>query len=321
MSASSPTCKCRQGMCYDCNKCKRCGCTCPVIQRKSHRTGAREFKSHDDVIIDEIEEAAPLKTPSRKRKRNDVLPLAPRKSPPKAAKRKVLLSMSSIEKASRAVISSKTVAGSKIVEKGPLKTIGDVCIAFNFQKHEGRNLPSYSDRKDKKFIDFEIGPRRRLMHFASSSLSALLRMILPVDAKGSLSEVVRKSADDSSHSEDRMFRDNVIELKEKLPQCCLQRIVLESVLSKSHRSEFLQKHCKIGKKKATQSRKNYVHMTTEGKQLIDPIRHIKRHDSLTVKRAVSFVLNENNIQRTSWGTKVIQIDGEEKHLPKLIRKK
>ena len=103
------------------------------------------------------------------------------------------------------------------------------------------------------------------MHFVSSSLNALLRLILPGDAKGLLSEVVRKASEDSSHSEDRKFRDNVIELKEKLPQCCSKRIVLESVLSKSHRSEFLQKHCKIGKKKATQSRKNYVCVITEGK--------------------------------------------------------
>ena len=56
------------------------------------------------------------------------------------------------------------------------------------------------------------------------------------------------------------------------------------------------------------------------KQLMDPIRHVKRHDSMLVKRAISFVLNENNVQRMSWGTKAIQIDGEERNLPKLIRK-
>ena len=163
--------------------------------------------------------------------------------------------------------------------------------------------------------------RRRLLHFACSTILALFCLILPSDSKGLLSAVVRKFSDDSSHSEDRKFRCNVIKLADKLPMHSLQRKALESALSKSCRTEFLQKHCKIGRKKSTQMRKNYNYMFSEGKPLIEPIRHVKRHDALAVKREISFLLNENNIQRISWSTKTIQIDREEKHLLKLIQKK
>ena len=85
------------------------------------KKGALMLKSHqDDIMIDELEEAVPLKLALNKRKRSDILPVTPRKSPPKPAKRKKLQCRSDIEKASAAIISSsskKTPQGSKIVEK------------------------------------------------------------------------------------------------------------------------------------------------------------------------------------------------------------
>ena len=99
MSSSSPTCKCRQGTCCNCNKCKRCGCACPVTQRKSQRTGALEIKTcADNDVIQEIEEAMPTIAASKKRKRRENVQVTPRKSPP-PSKRRTLQSRVEIERA------------------------------------------------------------------------------------------------------------------------------------------------------------------------------------------------------------------------------
>ena len=102
------------------------------------------------------------------------------------------------------------------------------------KKNEGRNLPSEYERKVKKFIEFGVSQRRRVMRFVFSSMLALFGMMLQVDSKGLLSEVVRECADSSSDSEDRQFRQNVIELADSLPEFSLQRKTLEVALSKSY---------------------------------------------------------------------------------------
>ncbi|CAI9716287.1 Hypothetical predicted protein [Octopus vulgaris] len=58
-----------------------------------------------------------------------------------------------------------------------------------------------------------------------------------------------------------------------------------------------------------------------GKQLTPSNRSIIRYDRDQMEAAVEFVLSDANVYRISWGTKTFTINGEEIHLPKLIRKK
>lgn len=59
----------------------------------------------------------------------------------------------------------------------------------------------------------------------------------------------------------------------------------------------------------------------DGKIIIDPIRTLRSYEKSVVHTAVRFILNDNNVQRVSWGTRTIVVDGEEVVLPNLIRKK
>ena len=130
MSSSSPTCKCRQGTCYNCNKCKRCGCTCLVTQRKSQFTGDLELKTHaDNDVVQEVEEAMPIIVASKKRKQCENVQVTPRKSPP-PSKRRTLQSRSEIE---RATIASND-STSKTNKICPIKSTSDTCKAFSFEK-------------------------------------------------------------------------------------------------------------------------------------------------------------------------------------------
>lgn len=47
----------------------------------------------------------------------------------------------------------------------------------------------------------------------------------------------------------------------------------------------------------------------------------KKYDSLSIERYVRFILNDANVQRISWETKPVLIDGKSVNFPKLVRKK
>ena len=102
-------------------------------------------------------------------------------------------------------------------------------------------MPSESDRKAKKFIIFALSQHCRIMHFVFTAIFALLQLILPVDSKGLLLEIVRKCNDDKTDSEDRQFCNNVIKMAKVLPKFSLQRKTLEAVLSKTYKTDFFCK--------------------------------------------------------------------------------
>ena len=59
----------------------------------------------------------------------------------------------------------------------------------------------------------------------------------------------------------------------------------------------------------------------EGNVLQPTIKSLATYDKLAVQRAVRFILNDANVQRISWGTLTVLLNGEEVDFPKLIRKR
>ena len=62
-------------------------------------------------------------------------------------------------------------------------------------------------------------------------------------------------------------------------------------------------------------------MIQENQELKIQKRTTRKYSTITVTNAVDFVLNDANVQRISWGTKEVTIDGKTETLPHLIRKK
>ena len=80
MSASSRTCKCKQGTCVNCGKYVRCSCSCASLIRRSSCKEALEIKAYEhngsetddevQVEVDEVEETSPWKCKRSRSKRN-----------------------------------------------------------------------------------------------------------------------------------------------------------------------------------------------------------------------------------------------------------
>jgi hypothetical protein len=105
-----------------------------------------------------------------------------------------------------------------------------------------------------------------------------------------------------------------------LPPRSLQRRALIAPLSVSYKEAELRDVFGIGRRTVIQGRKNFT-LLAEGKSIKEEVRQRVNYDKATVYCAVRFVLNESNVQRVSWGTNTILLDGKQIDFPRLIRKK
>ena len=109
--------------------------------------------------------------------------------------------------------------------------------------------------------------RTHIVSFAFTALFALFRMILPIDAKGLLSEIVQKASTSPTPSDNDKLRENVLKLTKALPHRSMQRKVLESALATTYKCEILKKELGMGRKGAASARKNFRYIVDQKKEL------------------------------------------------------
>ena len=67
-------------------------------------------------------------------------------------------------------------------------------------------------------------------------------------------------------------------------------------------------------------RRKFTHVAS-GLVLKPSVRSVQHFRKLDFKKAVQFILSDGNVQRISWGSKKVMVNGEELDILKLIRKK
>jgi len=109
------------------------------------------------------------------------------------------------------------------------------------------------------------------------------------------------------------------ELVVALPQRSTQRAVVLSVLCQTLPRNDL-KDIQIGRKGYATARINY-NILHSGRNIVPLERRYQRYNPQVVRDAVKYILGDRNIQVLSWGTRKVNINGEEVIVPKLARKK
>ena len=144
-------------------------------------------------------------------------------------------------------------------------------------------------------------------------IEIICQIILPSYPSGLLKKIQTQNIDDT-------FVNNSRDVVNALPRNCIQSDVILAVISKSFDSTVLKEKFNIGKIKTANLRRIYSYLAS-GSMLKPPKRSLQHFKKIHVEQCVRFILSNSNVQRISWGTKVILIDGEELSFPKLIRKK
>jgi hypothetical protein len=177
-----------------------------------------------------------------------------------------------------------------------------------------KNLPGRKRREKTFFRSFSNDEQGRLIHFAKKIMEEICKVICPFDAQGLLEAITA-----TSKPTDVKLLENIKAAVNALPSNTVQSDVLLATVANSYDAEFMNKEFNIGKIKLASLRRKFTHISS-GLLLQAHIRSVQRFRRPDVQQAVRFILSDSNVQRISWGTKKVVVDGGEIELPKLIRK-
>jgi hypothetical protein len=267
-------CKCKKGICNQCNGCKSCRCECFVNNPRRSRRHTNRVRSYEEMMGGE-EDA----------------------------------NLAAIAIANEAIVSI------------PLESVLDVKKALNLSQNDMKNIPSAKNREEKKWNDLDDSSKRRLVQFTQKAVKSLCQIIYPKDFEALCKALGLELSHKAAPSEDKKLRDNTKQLIQSLPTSSVQRKVLEAAMAMSYSNEVLREEHEMGRFKATSSRRYFDFMTQENQELKVQKRTVRKYSAVAVTNAVDFVLNDANVQRISWGTKEVTIDGKTETFPHLIRKK
>jgi len=164
-----------------------------------------------------------------------------------------------------------------------------------------------------KLNDVTQEERSRVVHLAKTAVKQVCKMIWPHDPDALYHAAQSKEVDE------KLLR-SVKLAASALPSRTVQSDVLLAPVAKSLHAQKLHDEFGISKKRAASLRRKYDHMIS-GSCIEAPNRSIQRYKKEDVERAVRFILSDANVQRISWGTKKVTINGEDIEIPSLIRKK
>jgi hypothetical protein len=220
-------------------------------------------------------------------------------------------------------VANKLSMGTEIIEKviSSIQTLPDIHKALNIDSNVGRGMPIESSRMESSDIkSFDSESRSRMIHFTTEAMKAICNIILPKAGKDLLNECCKRIHKNYSITDDKKLQDNIKVVIDKLPKRSNQRKAIIAPLAKSFTNEYLYDTFGLGGKTVATHRKLFSCLA-KGNLIESVLVSRVKYDPLIVKRAVRFILSDNNIQRISWGTKKVEIDGAEIDFPKLIRKK
>ena len=181
------------------------------------------------------------------------------------------------------------------------------------KKRQFKNIPSQRDRETAKFRDLNADKAARLLSMTLCIIENICHIIFPGDPGGLLKKI-------KTHDFSESFVNNSRVVVNALPRNCVQSDVILSVISKSFDSPLMKEKFDVGKIKIANLRRMYSYLAS-GSMLQPPKRSLQHYKKTDVEQCIRFILSDNNVQRISWGTKKVMIDGEELNFPKLIRRK
>jgi len=202
----------------------------------------------------------------------------------------------------------------------PIDSIAKIRKAFEIDENVGRGMPSLTNRKEKEMSEFDDESASRMVNFAMQSFNALCQVIYPKDPKALALKSSLKVLNHGTGDEDSKLRENARSISMTLPPKSLQRRAILAIIASSYSSNVLRTEFRLGKQLIAEARKEFKFME-QGNVLQQSVRYVESYDKFAVERAVRFILNDANVQRISWGTKKVIIQGEEVDFPKLVRKR
>ena len=180
----------------------------------------------------------------------------------------------------------------------------------------GRGMPSTSDRMKKSVDEFDAESKSQLVHFVVSAMSNICALICPKDPT-TLAQRCAENIAGGYSSKDAKLRGNMKTIIEALPPKSLQRRVLLATVASSYSSTTLKADFGLSDHAVVASRKRFKCLQ-DGCLLNPDIQRLASYDKLAVQCVVCFVLNKSNVQRISWGTKIVLLDGQNMEFPKLV---
>ncbi len=194
-------------------------------------------------------------------------------------------------------------------------TVKDIREALGLPESAGRGIPSSKDRK-KVIFEFSHVANTRLINFTLKCLNRLCDIICPKDPHNLLLLSLGAINVQAEGKLAQSLKQVIAVLTPRSFQCR----ALIAPLAVSYKEAELLDNFGIGRRAVIQGRKNFT-LLAEGKCIKEEVGHHFNYDKATVYCAVHFILNDSNVQRVSWGTKTILLDGNKIDFPRLIWRK
>lgn len=202
-----------------------------------------------------------------------------------------------------------------------IQSAADIRRALNIGSNVGRGMPNESNRMETSDIQiFDAESRSRMIYFTTEVMTAICNIILPKAGADLLKECCKKVCRTGSINGDKKLQDNIKVVIDKLPKKSIQRQAIIAPLAKAFTNEYLYDTFGLGDKTIATHRILYSWLA-KGNPIEAAVVSRVKYDPFVVKRAVKFILRDEIVQRISWGTKRIELDGCEIDFPKLVRKK
>ncbi len=112
--------------------------------------------------------------------------------------------------------------------------------------------------------------------------------------------------------------NNVHTLITALSLQSIQRHLLIVPVAATFKEKEIKEQFGLGRKTVIKAQKNFSYLS-QGKCLKQDVKFCANYDCVAVSSAVHFILNDSNVQRLSWGTNTVLLDGREVDFPRLIR--
>lgn len=195
-------------------------------------------------------------------------------------------------------------------------TINGLRTVLGLSINTGRGIPSAVDREHKNYDMFHDENFQRMICFTVEAIREISKIVYPNDTTYLLQKSMAAICGVNDY---KPLMENMLNIVSVLPPQSLQTKVLQAMLCGSLKREEVDV-LEMKKMAISASRRNYAYLS-QGHEIIKNKRTVARYDEMTVKKSVDFILSDRNIQRVSWGTKRVEIDGEEVDFPNLVRKK